>query len=330
MSISSESPDRRPAGKHDTLAAALLVAIPAVVIALLCALLAFLLLLLPATAGAAETEAPVTTVIYKKAGDRELRLDIHKPAGWTAADRRPAIVFYHGGSWTGGSPGQLAPQSAYFATRGMVCISVQYRLLSGGDHKGSDLPTVCVADARSAFRWVRAHAAELGIDPARLAVGGASAGGYLAAQLALSPGGDDPADDHTVKLAPAAMILFNPVIGGRPAEIAAAQFEQRFRERQAEFLEGSPANHVTAAAPPTVIFHGDADTVIPPVQIRNFERSMRTAGVRCEIHFYAGQGHSFFNRGKADGRYFRETVTAADRFLASLGWLQGEPTLPMP
>ncbi|MEN9403639.1 MAG: Acetylxylan esterase precursor, partial [Verrucomicrobiota bacterium] len=241
-----------------------------------------------------------------------------------ATDQRPALVFFHGGSWTGGEPSQLAPQSTYLASRGMVCISAQYRLLSSGVSSGSELPACCEQDAKSAFRWVRAHAAELGIDPARLGVGGGSAGGYLAACVALVPGSDDAADDLKVQLKPAALVLFNPVIGGRPAEVADATFERRFGPKQAEFLAHSPANHVTGDAPPTVIFHGAADTVIPPVQIRRFAESMTAVGARCEVHFYEGMGHGFFNRGKSQN-CFSETVITADRFLASLGWLQGEP-----
>lgn len=274
---------------------------------------------------AGSTDLPGEPLVYKHVDDQELKLFVFKPADWQATDRRPALVFFHGGSWTGGEPSQLAPQSTYLASRGLVCISAQYRLLPREDAKTRDLPIVCVQDAKSAFRWVRAHAAELGIDPARLGVGGASAGGYLAGCIALVPGGDDPADDLEVPLKPAVLVLFNPVIGGRPAEAADSSFVRRFGAKSIEFLEHSPANHVVAGAPPTVIFHGAVDTVIAPLDIRRFQQSMAQTGARCDVHFYDGQGHSFFNRGKADGRYFRETTLAADRFLASLGWLQGEP-----
>lgn len=263
--------------------------------------------------------------VYKQAGDTALRVFAFKPTDWQPTDQRPALVFFHGGSWTGGNANQFAPQSKYLASRGLVCLTVQYRLLPGGDSRGSDLPTVCVQDARSAMRWVRAHAAELGIDPARLGVGGASAGGYLATHIALVTGGDDPADDLTIPLQAAALVLFNPVIGGRPAEARDVRFEQRLAAKLAEYLESSPANHVSPAAPPTIIFHGSEDTTIPPGQIKRFQQSMEKAGARCEVVFYAGQGHAFFNRSKSEGRYYRETLLAADRFLASLGWLQGEP-----
>ena len=271
------------------------------------------------------TDLPGESLIYKHVDGRELKLFVFKPADWRATDRRPALVFFHGGSWTGGEPSQLAPQSTYLASRGLVCISVQYRLIPAGDARNRDLPIVCVQDAKSAFRWVRAHSAELGIDPARIGVGGASAGGYLAGCVALVPGGDDPTDDLQVPLKPAALVLLNPVIGGRPTEAADSSFVRRFGTKWIEFLEHSPANHVAAGAPPTVIFHGAVDTVIAPVEIRRFQQSMAQAGARCDVHFYDGQGHSFFNRGKADGRYFRETTLAADRFLASLGWIEGEP-----
>jgi carboxylesterase type B len=111
--------------------------------------------------------------VYKKVDDRELKLYVTKPTDWKQTDSRPAIVFFHGGGWTGGAPGQFTEHSKYLVTRGMVCVQVQYRLL---DKKGSEPPTTCCRDAKSAMRWVRSRAAELGIDPDRIASGGGSAG----------------------------------------------------------------------------------------------------------------------------------------------------------
>ncbi len=74
--------------------------------------------------------------VYKKVDDRELKLYVTKPADWKKGDSRPAIVFFHGGGWTGGSPGQFTEHSKYLVTRGMVCVQVQYRLL---DKKKSEL-----------------------------------------------------------------------------------------------------------------------------------------------------------------------------------------------
>ena len=115
--------------------------------------------------------------VYKKVGERELKLYVTKPDDWKSGDTRPAIVFYHGGGWVGGTPGQFTEHSKYLASRGMVAIQVEYRLLG---RKSNDPPTTCVHDAKSAMRWVRSRAEELGIDPERIASAGGSAGGHLA------------------------------------------------------------------------------------------------------------------------------------------------------
>jgi acetyl esterase len=113
-------------------------------------------------------------VVYKQAGERSLHLSIEKPANWKAGANLPCVVFFFGGGWVGGSPNQFKPQSEYFASRGVVGIRVEYRVISEGD---SGPPVVCIQDAKSAMRYVRAHAPELGVDPARIAAAGGSAGG---------------------------------------------------------------------------------------------------------------------------------------------------------
>ena len=156
-------------------------------------------LLLASALHAADAPSPITH-IYKKEADRELKLTIVNPPDWQASDQRPAMVFFHGGGWVGGAPTQFAKHSEYLSTRGMVCIQVQYRLIEKGD-KGP--PVNCVADAKSAMRWVRGHAAELGIDPKRIGAGGGSAGGHLAAFVGMVEGLDDSQDD--LKISPKAM-----------------------------------------------------------------------------------------------------------------------------
>lgn len=85
----------------------------------------------PAKAKAAQTlPQPTEKKVYKEVGGRKLELWIWKPAGWKAEDRRSAIVFYHGGGWRNGSPNAFARQSEKLAERGLVAISVQYRLTS--------------------------------------------------------------------------------------------------------------------------------------------------------------------------------------------------------
>ncbi|MBI5694080.1 MAG: alpha/beta hydrolase [Verrucomicrobia bacterium] len=256
--------------------------------------------------------------VYKTVGDVKLTLHVFEPATGPKADR-PAVVFFFGGGWTNGSPAQFERQCRHLAARGMVAITADYRV---GSRHGVK-PTACLADAKSALRWVRAHAARLGIDPKRIAAGGGSAGGHLAAATATVPGFDDPADDRSVSCLPNALALFNPalVLAPLPGLAAPLNSERVSAERFGTAPESfSPAHHVKRGAPPTIIFHGKADTTVPYATAEAFARAMQAAGNRCELVGYEGQAHGFFNYGRAGGRY-AETLAAMDQFFVSLGWI---------
>ena len=268
----------------------------------------FMLLAQAQAAPAKATMMPVGTAqVYKKVGEQELRLWILKPQDWKATDRRAAIVFFHGGGWVSGTPSQFNAQSQHFAERGLVCIQVQYRLLKAKD---GEPPLVCIQDAKSAMRWVRSHAAELGIDTQRIAAGGGSAGGHLAACTALIEGLDDAQDDLTISPKPQALMLFNPVFDNGPGEYG----YERVKERYKEF---SPAHNIAPGAPPTIVFLGTRDQLIPVATVERFQRAMTAAGARCEAKFFEGKSHGFFNSPPDR----TETLQAADEFLVSLGWL---------
>ncbi len=262
------------------------------------------------------------TQIYKKVAQRELKLTIVNPPDWKASDQRPVMVFFHGGGWTGGGPTQFTQHSDYLATRGLVCIQVEYRLIEKGD-KGP--PVNCVADAKSAMRWVRSHAAELGIDPDRIGAGGGSAGGHLAAFVGMVEGLDDPQDDLKISPKANALALFNPVFDNGPDQ---GWGHARVGDRYKEF---SPAHNITPDDPPAIIFLGTQDKLIPVAVVERFKANMEKTGVRCEAKFYEGQGHGFFNSGKGGKmEFYHDTLLATDQFLTSLGWLKGEPTLKQP
>jgi acetyl esterase len=279
------------------------------------------LALIPCLAGAGQAQAPAGEPrAYKAAEGRELRLWVVKPVGWKPTDRRPAAVFYHGGGWTGGRPGQFDTQARYLASRGMVCALVEYRLLGKGDPENDAAPPViCCQDAKSAMRWVRSHAGELGIDPAHIAAAGGSAGGHLAAFAGMVEGLDDPADDASVSVRPDSLILFNPVFDNGPGGWGYARVKDRYKEF-------SPAHNVSKDDPPAIVFLGSKDRLIPVKALEDFQANLRKAGVRCEAFVYDDQPHGFFNKEP----WTTKTLIEADRFLESLSWLSGPPTLKTP
>ena len=251
---------------------------------------------------------------YRKVGETELKVWIFDQAQKQTVPR-PAIVFFFGGGWTGGSPTQLEPQSRHLAARGMVAIVADYRVKSRQDAKPAD----CVSDAKACVRWVRANAVRLGIDPERIAVAGGSAGGHLAASVATLPGLDTATDDKSVSCLPNALVLYNPgtVMAPFPGldlkGFGAGLDKSKFG---CEPTEISPIHHVKKGTPPTIIFHGTADTTVPYATVEKFTEIMKAAGNRCELVGYPGEKHSFFNKSK-----YAETLAAADAFLVSLGYL---------
>jgi acetyl esterase/lipase len=251
--------------------------------------------------------------VYKTVGEVKLNAYVFKPADWKASDKRPAIVFFFGGGWTNGSPASFEQHCRHFAERGMVAITADYRVRS----RHGVTPIECVADAKSAVRWVRANAAELGVDPGRIAAAGGSAGGHIAGCAALVEGFDELGEDVAVSSKPDALVLFNPAL-----DVDSERFRQRFGEHVAEL---SPVAHVRRGAPPTIIFHGTADQTVPYAVVERFTRLMKEAGNRCELVGFEGQPHGFYGyrRGSdGGGRIYQETVRRADEFLVSLGYLE--------
>ncbi|MBN1442273.1 MAG: alpha/beta hydrolase fold domain-containing protein, partial [Planctomycetes bacterium] len=263
---------------------------------------------------AAETAPrPDREIAYKRVGDVELRLHAFEPEGHRASDRRPAIVFFFGGGWVGGSPSQFYPQAAHLASRGMLAFCAEYRVAS----RHETTPFDCVRDGKSAIRWVRAHAAELGADPARIAAGGGSAGGHVAAAAAAVPGLEEEGEDRGVSPRPDALVLFNPVYDNGPDGWGHAKVKDRWREI-------SPLHNIREGMPPAIVFLGTQDRLIPVETARRFQARMREVGSRSELVLFEGAGHGFFNHGRGDGSAYRDTVRAMDRFLESLGYLASD------
>jgi len=254
--------------------------------------------------------------LYKTAPEGELKLHLALPMDWQAADKRPAIVFFFGGGWKNGSYRQFVAQGDYFASRGMVAASADYRIES--IHHTT--PDKCVEDAKSAVRYLRQHAAELGIDPDRIVAAGGSAGGHLAACTALIDAFDAATDDKSISAKPNAMVLFNPALN--LDEISVLRGASAEKKAQAEAI--TPNRFLKAGAPPAILFFGTADSLKSGAD--SYVAKAKSLGLRAELWTAADQPHGFFNRAP----WAQVTVQKADQFLASLGYLKGEPTVKLP
>jgi acetyl esterase/lipase len=266
--------------------------------------------------------------VYRIVGDVKLSLYAFNPKEHQASDRRPAVVFFFGGGWQNGSPAQFAQQSRYLAGRGMVAICADYRVES----RHGVTPIECVEDAKAAMAYVRRNAERLGIDPDRIAAGGGSAGGHLAACTGVIEGFDPPGAKASSR--PNAMVLFNPAV-----QLAPRAGEDGVRTDAAERIaartggrskEISPIHQVGENEPTTLILHGVADTTVPFSTVRRFGELMREKGNRCEVVGFKDQKHGFFNARGGDEKNYVATTRLMDEFFVSLGWLKGEPTLAMP
>ncbi len=240
-------------------------------------------------------------------GRLALTLNIFNPADWKASDKRPVLVTFHGGGWAGGEPSTQFYMADRLAKYGWVGISVKYRL-TNRFHLGVT-PFDAVKDARSAVRYVRAHAAELGIDPERVVTNGGSAGGHLAAATAMFDDINDESDDLKISAKPQAMILFYPVIDTGPKGYGNALIGE-------DWKKVSPVDRVVAKLPPTLLLHGDRDAVTPYAGAKLFHERMTAAGNECELITGKG-GHGYFTYKQEP---LDEAMAQDDKWLRAHGY----------
>ncbi len=232
----------------------------------------------------------VADQIYGRAGGTELTMHLFARAD--RAERRPGIVLVHGGGFVEGFAEMLVRYAAALADEGFVTASIEYRLAGEAPFPAS------LEDTKCAVRWMRAHAGEIGLDPERLALGGNSAGGYLAALAGSTPGlfegdGGNGAESSRV----AAVVAWYPLFDLDPStlsELAAEAVRAYFGRRPtaAEVEAASASSHVHAAVP-TLTMVGTADPIIPLKPVRDYHARLAAAGVPERIVEFRGLGHSF-------------------------------------
>ena len=202
--------------------------------------------------------------------------------------------------------GKWPPANVFLARAGFVTVSINYRLAPAAIFPAQ------LHDAKTAVRWLRAHAGELGIDPHRIGAWGISAGAHLAALLGTT-GGDTESEGldggwtefaspvQAVGNVSGPMDFFDPAMpfGPEPFELLGGPWAQR----QELARQASPITHVSAASAPFLHLHGVHDDEVPVSQTRRMHAALLGAGARSERYELDG-GHYIndTHRAEVEGR----------------------------
>lgn len=247
--------------------------------------------------------------VYKRIDTVALKMRVYYPECDMGTETpSAALIFFHGGGWINRDQEQFAPHAKYFARRGLVCFLVEYRVQSIHHTEPED----ALEDARSAVGYIRRHAVRFGISPDKLVAAGGSAGGHLAAATALIKGFDSATDNLETPCEPNALILFNPVLDNSPAGYGYERIGNTYRQF-------SPLHNIRQGAPPTIIFHGGKDELVPMETIRFFCSSLNRLGTNCRLVEYPEAGHGFFNY--ENRKYYLHTLAGMNDFLVEKGFL---------
>ncbi len=247
-------------------------------------------------------------VVFGTGGGRDLRCDIFTPPG--SPQRAPGVLLLHGGGWSGGDRGQLRGYGILLGRLGYVCMASEYRL------SGEAQWPAQIHDVKAALRWMRANAARLGIDPERIAVSGNSAGAHLSLMLA---GTSNVAEFEgtggnagVATSVAAAVGIYAPILLGGDASLSpAVRGLMGAGAGEGALRSASPLTHASAAFPPTLLIHGNADELVPADASLQIYRALVAAGAPAELHVYAGQPHAF----DAAPAFGRQCAAIMDLFL---------------
>jgi acetyl esterase/lipase len=250
---------------------------------------------------------PDEKIVYKTIAGTELALHFFEAKSGRLGALPPAMLLIHGGRWQYGNAKSFYPQCKFFAEQGVSCFVAQYRLGRGGvvDVRGA------VEDAVDALAWLRVNAKALHIDASRIAVGGGSSGGQLAAALGVAIAEALGTRSEIPYRRPSALVLYNPMLDlspGMPDHHLVQKYWQQI----------SPLHHIDSAVPPTLILLGTEDVELPVSSAQQFCSEMESQGGRCELSLYDGQRHGFFQYRENNIEYFDKTNARIMAFLDSV------------
>ena len=247
----------------------------------------------PRTAPAFPTDIRVERGVQYLPAGRNERADLYFPSQTATNARRPAVVIIHGGGWVGGRRDAAREINIgnTLARNGYVAMSIDYLL---SDKKQAVWPTN-LWDCKIAVRWLRKNATRLGVDPERIGVIGGSAGGHLAAMVALTTPGDglDPADpDGNISCAVKCCVdMYGIADLGAYHDVT--MLGKTFAEAPELYRLASPLTYVRSNSPPFLILHGTADKTVKLEQSELLADRLQQAGVPHELIVIPDAPHTF-------------------------------------
>jgi acetyl esterase/lipase len=264
-----------------------------------------------------ETVTHERNIAFGKGGDHPLQLDLYSPK--ERPHPLPAILFIHGGGWSGGYRQMYHYYCTKFAERGYVAATASYRLSSEAPFPAA------VEDVKCAVRWLRANSRKLGIDPNKICVAGGSAGGHLAMMIGYSSDvpelegkGGNPDTSSRVQ---AVVDLYGPT--DLTDDFAKSRKEvsrfigKKFDEAPDTYRLASPVTHVTKDDPPTLILHGSIDSTVPIHQAEHLVEKLKDVGVVYEYDRVEGWPHTMDLDADVNRHCMAKMFEFLDKHLAS-------------
>ena len=241
--------------------------------------------------------------IYKQTPTRNLALYVDYPEDWKRTDQRPAMIWFFGGAWSTGNPSAFKPQAAYFSKRGVVGICVDYRIATVDGQGRNDYRAAM--DAKTAVRWVRKNAAQLGIDPNQIMAGGDSAGGHVAIATQIESL-NDPSDDPSISAQVSALLLHNPYVVRISEESWVFQMD----------FKTLPPVWISYGLLDKAAYNDDSSSVRTERNGESFIAELQQAGIPLRTYIKAGMNHGF-----CSGPHLDSSTRDIDQFLQECGLL---------